>query len=99
MATVPGEAVSSCGRPGWPFPGARGTASNKICSNNVCFNGRGSRGSGLGGNDPASGGGSVQHSMVVGVSLGLGMPNEASPGMQEVRAAVTPKEFPPKRPG
>lgn len=94
MATVPREAVSSHGRPGWPFPRTGGTASNKICSNNVCFDGRGSRGSGPGGNNSAPSRGSVQHGMEV--SLDLEVLKEVSPGMQKVGEAVAPKEPPPK---
>lgn len=96
MATVPREAVSSHGRPGWLFPRTGGTASNKICSNNVCCDGRGSRVSGPGGNSPAPGRGPVQHGL--GGSLDLGVLKEVSPGMQKVGDAVTPKE-PPKPAG
>lgn len=91
-------AGSSCGQLGWLFPGAGGNASNKVCSNNVCFDGRGSRGSGPGGNNPAPSGGSVQRGIGgVVVSLCLGMPKEESPGMWEVGAAVNPREQPPPK--
>lgn len=101
MATVPREAVSSHGQPGWLFPRTGDTASNKICSNNVCFDGRGSWGSGPGGNNPAPGRGSVQHGMWEGGGgfLDLELLKEVSPGMQKVGDAVTPKEPPSKPPG
>lgn len=97
MATVPREAVSSHGRPGWLFPRTGGTASNKICSNNVCFDGRGSRDSGPGGNYPAPSRGSVQHSMEG--SLDLEVLKEVSPEMQKVGDTVIPKEPPQNQPG
>lgn len=98
MATVPREAMSSHGQPEWLLPRTGGTASNKICSNNVCFDGRGSWGSGPGGNNPAPSRGSVQHGIWRG-SLDLEILKEVSPRDAESGGCCHPQGATPKTTG